>query len=98
MRFREHRGGLAESMETAIEVATRDDLIAHLRAVLAPWPTAPDPAAIICEPYSGEDRRIGWAQTYIVTLPGYGVLGFADGPLPEPTRPWPLAYLYNGET
>jgi hypothetical protein len=30
-------------------------------------------------PYGGVDKRCGW-DTYIVTIEGYGVMGFTDGP------------------
>lgn len=41
MLFREHRGGLADSMETQVELApTLDALIAYLRTLAEPWPTS----------------------------------------------------------
>jgi hypothetical protein len=81
MKFREHRGGLAESMETVVEVANRVELIIHLAHLMERYPgTVVDFQKIKIEPYGGWDERIGW-DTYIVTLEGYGVLGFTNGPL-----------------
>lgn len=91
MKFREHRGGLAESMATCVEVADRAALIAVIEQRLAPFgrpfTRAQIDAGLDVEPYgcSGMpllDLRIGW-YTYIVTLDGYGVLGFTDGPCPQ---------------
>lgn len=78
MRFREHRGGLSESMKTIIEVADQAALLDHIRKLAQPWPTFPPvtPKTVHIKPY-GWDGRIGW-ETYIVTLDGYGVLGFTD--------------------
>jgi hypothetical protein len=81
MKFREHRYLLAESMETMIEVKDRDELILHLKAQLDRWDFHFNSDEVKIEPYSGMDKRIGWDTTYIVSLPGYGVLGFTNGPL-----------------
>ena len=79
MLFREHRGLLADSMETVTEVADLDALLAHIRKIFQPYgPTFLD-AEIRIEPY-GRDNRINW-DTYIVILPEYGPIGFTDGPL-----------------
>lgn len=88
LKFREHRGGLAESMATVIEVPDRAALVAHVKKMLAPFYFGGDiEAGLNVEPYGCSglpllDLRIGW-QTYIVTLKGYGVLGFTDGPCPS---------------
>lgn len=81
MKFREHRGGLAESMDTVIEVSDGEALLEHVRNLAQRWPTFPAITAetVHVEPY-GRDERIGW-DTHIVTLDGYGVLGFTDGPV-----------------
>lgn len=79
-RYRDHRGSLAESMETMRTVSTRDDLIAYLREDLGKWSfTFPDDAVHI-EPYY-PDNRIGWEKSYIVTVENFGVVGYTDGPL-----------------
>ncbi len=78
MRFREHRGGLAESMETVVNVAHHVALLDHIRKLAKPWPIFPPvtPETVHIKPY-GWDGRIGW-DTHIVVLDGYGVLGFTD--------------------
>jgi hypothetical protein len=81
VKFREHRGGLAESMQTVVEVEDFNALLDHLHKLAEPWqPNVPPMNAdtVHVEPYGGVDERIGW-DTYIVTLKGYGVLGFTDG-------------------
>lgn len=80
MKFREHRGGLADSMQTEVELVDHDALLAHIRHLLRHYPTAPEvtPETVDIQPYS-YDERIGWT-TYIVTLKKYGVVGFTDSP------------------
>lgn len=80
MKFREHRALLDEAMETVVELKDRADLLRHLQKLAEPWPTHPPvtDTTVHVEPY-GFDKRIGW-DTHIVTLDGYGVLGFTDGP------------------
>lgn len=86
MKFREHRGGLAESMATVIDVADRAALVAVIERLLAPFhfTRAQIDAGLNVEPYGCSglpllDLRNGW-RTYIVTLYEYGVIGFTDGP------------------
>lgn len=80
MKFREHRGGLAEAMDTVIEVVDRDALLKHVQEILSSWPDSPPVTAATLQviPYCYDDR-IGW-DTHIVTLDKYGVIGFTDGP------------------
>ena len=75
MKYRSHRGGLAESMETVVELQpTLDALAVYLKV----------PASrITVEPYS-YDKRIGW-NTHIVCIDG-GACGFTDGPLEPPMQ------------
>lgn len=89
MKFREHRGSLTAAMETVVEVAGREELIALLRRrladqVIVPVFTVADEDVTI-SPY-GFDKRIGW-DTHIVHIAGYGVAGFTDGPLPDENAP-----------
>lgn len=81
-KFRPHRGSLSDSMLLVVEVATRQELLEHIRKT-----NLGDVVDISIEPYSmlpdGPpvfDDRIGW-HTYIVTAPEGGVLGFTNGPL-----------------
>lgn len=79
MKFREHRGSLDESMETCVELDDRADLVAHMRRQLAHYYFEFEDAQLKVEPYA-IDKRIGWLDTHIVTIDGYGVVGFTDGP------------------
>ena len=80
MKFREHRGGLGESMKTVVEVADFAALLTHMRKLAQPWPTMPpiNATTVHIIPYL-YDARIGW-DTYLVRLDGYGPFGFTDGP------------------
>lgn len=81
-KFREHRGGLAESLETTVEVETKADLVAHMRSKLSPFGFHFEDADMTIKPYGADpyDSRIGW-NTFIVTIDGYGVAGFTNGAL-----------------
>jgi hypothetical protein len=77
-KFREHRGTLQESLATVVEVASLDELIAHLGPIVAPIPLTAERITIA---HYAIDPRIGW-DTYIVVITGHGVAGFLNGPLP----------------
>jgi hypothetical protein len=80
-QFREHRGALLESMRTVRTVKSMAELRAICRGLLGAYGSVPSDDQIKMRPY-GYDGRIKW-HTYIVTVEGYGVVGFTDGPLPE---------------
>ena len=80
MKIREHRGHLAESMETVKEIEpTKEALFNFIKDSFKCWPTMSKikETDIHIESY-GYDNRIDW-NTYIVTIDGYGVFGFTDG-------------------
>ena len=80
MRFREHRGGLSESLETTVEIeATKVAIANRFNEALSGWPV-PEATAedVKVEPY-GYDDRINW-ETHIVSIRGFGVFGFCDSP------------------
>lgn len=85
MRYRPHKGLLADSVALTIEVDGLAGLIRHLRKELAPYegwsglPFMND--AVHVEPYHGDDDRIGWIDVHIITIDGYGVVGFCEGPV-----------------
>jgi hypothetical protein len=79
VQFREHRGGLAESMATVREVRDREHLVRLVAEALEPWGLAITPDMVSLERI-GFDPRIGW-DTWMVTVEGYGVFGMTDGPL-----------------
>lgn len=83
MRFREITKSAAQAF------ADKQAIVDYLREVLAPWPTAPVPTLRnLTSEYSHESPgKDGWGPTYIVTLKGYGVIGFADAPLDPPKDP-----------
>jgi hypothetical protein len=81
MKFREHRGGLAESMETLVELPDRAALVAYCKKLLTDWQFDVKDNDVVVEQYTPNgDKRIGWDQLYIVSITGYGVMGFTDGP------------------
>lgn len=78
MKLREHRGGLAESMETAVEIGdSMAELESFVREKLKPHGVDVTEGMVRVEPYFGIDPRNGW-HTHIVTIDGYGVFGFTD--------------------
>ena len=82
MKLREHRGGLAESMATVVEIEpTLGAVVARVRQVLAPWGVKIKKREVKVAPYCFDDR-IGW-DTHVVTVEGYGVFGFTDGPVAD---------------
>lgn len=72
MQFREHRGGSTESMKTAEELPDRAALVAHCQKLLAPYSFTFEPSALKVQSYG--------KGVYIVTIDGYGVVGFTDTP------------------
>lgn len=83
MRYRPHKAHLADSVALTVDIpATHEALVAYIREELKCWPTMDGfPAtAIHVSSYYGDDDRIGWKDVHIVTLDGYGVLGFCEGP------------------
>jgi hypothetical protein len=89
MKFREHRGSLADSMKTVVEVRNKEELVEHIRKLFSPYVGDFQFDKIKVEPYGPPytpvvyDQRIGW-HTYLVTMPEYGVIGWTDGPADDP--------------
>lgn len=84
MKFRQHRGSLADAMETACEIETLQDLLDLITKELAPYqgpePILIDETTVTLELISSHpDERIGWKQTWMVLLKGYGPFGWTDG-------------------
>lgn len=88
MKLRQHRGGFEESMQTVIEIEpTKAAVLQAIKDLsLIGFPTATNPDQVTVEPYTfgayndSYDPRNGW-NTHIVTVEGWGVFGFTDGPL-----------------
>lgn len=77
-RYRDHRGGLAESMATQRTFADRAELVAYVASSLAPWGFAVTDEDLRVEHYCDGDDRIGWADCFIVIWPGFGVVGLLE--------------------
>lgn len=80
MRYRPQKGSLAESLKHAVDVDGRAGLIRHLREELDGWQVDVADDAIKVAPYVREDYVSGWHDVHIVTIDGYGVMGFCEGP------------------
>lgn len=75
MKIRQHRGSLADSMETTKEIGeSMEALLFEIQSQLRFDLTI---EMIRVKPYGGVDKRTGW-DTHIVTINGYGVYGFTD--------------------
>lgn len=73
IKFRLHKGSLDESMKTVKCYASKESLIKDMQKY-HPWIEFEE---LKIEKYVYDDR-INW-DTHIVTIPGYGVIGFTDG-------------------
>ena len=69
--YRDHRGGLAEAMDTVQEMESYTDLVRHITRVFGT-------GEVTVKPY-GYDKRIDW-DTHIVCFNGQGV-GFTNAPV-----------------
>ena len=81
MNFREQRGTTEDSMETLKELPDKAALIAHVKELWAPFGpfSAVDFNALMISDYFPKfDFRTNWAKTYVVTVPGLGIVGFTD--------------------
>jgi hypothetical protein len=80
MRYRHHRGGLDESLETTVEVNTLEELIAHINKDWEVWGKV---VAEIKFDHVGMDERIGWDTYYVLQRfqeeDTWTVAGFSDG-------------------
>lgn len=76
MRVREHRGSIAESLETAVEIEeNRPALVAHVIKTCAPLLEV-KARDIKVKPY-GPRPSLG-DPDWIITIDNYGVFGFVD--------------------
>jgi hypothetical protein len=73
--FRFHRGSLSESMKTVVEVQNIDDLAAQISKQYMANIVASDLEIKLYD--ERPDDRIGWKQTYLVTLFGHAI-GFMN--------------------
>jgi hypothetical protein len=78
IKYRDHRGGLSESMETAREFETMDQVREHVAKSLYPFYVDVTKENFHSKFYCDEDKRIGWSPVCLVTIDGFGVVGWAD--------------------
>lgn len=74
MKFRPHRELLDEAMAEVVELEPTQDALRKRVAETHDW--LPEGWLLEISPY-GYDKRIDW-HTNIVSIPGYGVVGFTD--------------------
>ena len=79
IRYRPHRGSLADAMLEAVELNGRDEFIAHLRKAYASEVNESGTNVVVKKYGDGIDERIGW-DTHIVLVAG-NPYGFTDGPV-----------------
>ena len=77
LRFREHRGGLKESLATQVDVEGMEELVEHCGGILAKCPGCDD-GTIQVGPYDSVN---------IVSSPKFGVIGFYTEVLESPASP-----------
>lgn len=80
IRYRDHRGGLAESMATERQFENGEEVKAHIRRELYPWEVD---TSVIDAAFYAVDKRIDWKESWIITIPGYGIAGWVDGPIED---------------
>lgn len=80
-RYRDNRRTLADSLDTTIDMLGRAQLLAHLRRDLSVVGVEFRDDDVRVRPYGGDDDRCGWKDVHIVTIDGFGVVGFTEGPL-----------------
>lgn len=79
MKFRFHKGGLSESMNTVVEFDSFEELVKIIKVSFNGYPLTIDSNTLRISPYKW-DERISW-DTHIVVLDDYGVVGMTDGPV-----------------
>lgn len=84
-KFRRHRGGLHESMQTLVEISSFAELVTELNKELKPYGGV-SADTVWVERYGGADKRIGWHETWAVFVQperqtSRWIIGFTDGPL-----------------
>ncbi len=71
-KYRDHRGGLSESLKTTIEISVKGDIVKRLNSNLKDFGAE---VAEIKFKYCGFDKRTGW-DTYYVLQRLKGEIGF----------------------
>jgi hypothetical protein len=88
MKYRAHRGDLAASIKTTVEVHTFDELVAAINKGLSLDVLCPNhliqPDQISFREI-GPDDRCGWARTFVVNVQGAGAVGYTDALIEKPS-------------
>lgn len=79
IKYRDHKRTLNESMDTVQEFKNKNELIIYLKSSLSIFKYTLNEEDLIIEKYCFDDR-IEW-NTYIVSIKGFGVVGFTNGSL-----------------
>jgi hypothetical protein len=80
MRYRPHRGGLADAMAEAVEVGDWDGLLLHLRRTHPEFGPPFDPNGVFLSEDGHDDARIGWTDVHYVMHEEWGILGMCEAP------------------
>lgn len=80
MKYRPNKSSLDQSLALVREFEGRTGLIALLREELDGWQVAISDDLVHVTPYVMYDAFTGWKNVHIVTIDGYGVMGFCEGP------------------
>ena len=86
MKFRPVRGGLTESMGEMREINNVRELMLAILDTNGGLIDTIFESHIKVEayaPWAWPDTRIGWNQTYLVTVKGVGPVGYTNGPLED---------------
>ena len=80
MKYRDHKGGLAESLKSTIEVNSIDEIKSHLNKFYNQFGKEVDEIKF---QYVGMDERIGWNTYYVLQRlkeeDTFTVAGMSDG-------------------
>lgn len=78
MKFQEHKGSLDRSMETSKIFDNSCLLLDYLQKLLYPWYVEVNSSIVHSEFYAAKEARIGWEETWIITVDNLGVVGYTD--------------------
>lgn len=83
MKLRRHRGSYDESMATVVEIEpTRSALLQAIVESEEGLETESLTESMISVDHYGFESKSGW-DAHLVTVRGWGIYGFTDGPLEE---------------
>ena len=75
--YRPHRGALEDATKELKKFDTFTQLLEHFHEELKPWNFDFTDEAVSITPYVPcPDKRIGWPDTWLAVIRGYGVIGY----------------------